>query len=587
MRIIPLFSILAHAFVCLLPCACKGPSDPVSAPRPAPEPIRNGQELQLLQDKAETDSLDADLHGRIWQYHTACGTYDSIIPSAERAYERGLRNGKRLLTVNAAMYLTQTYLLKEEDDQTAYWLARSFEALEGIPEEEYFIRGSIYNMAGIQAMKTEVDYSTALRYFKTALATVEKSGDLLRQGSLLRNIAHIYDIREDASGFEYALRSYELAAGTDDINTRSLAALVLSTMYLRKNDRIQARKYAEESIEHLNDSTYREDNRAYACYNFGDVCTAAGDYARAESYYRRAVEHLPAANTTIAIRTYTSFGNLCMKQGRHRAAIEKYLAAEALFNHCNVECQAPVLSGLSRAYDISGNSLKALEYYKKYSDIRTRTMNFRQEHAFNDLLMKYEQAAHRQEMDRKEMELLKKDRDIMLAVLVISVIGIVFVSICILYGRKNAMYRELVRQNLNYRERLNENRKLKESRARSKQQSGLKIFEELEELMRGGKLYRRKDLTVQMLAEMLGTNTTYMSDAINRFSGKSFPNYLNAFRIEEVLEALSDPANDDPINVIFERAGYMSRTTYTRIFRKETGCTPTQYREGIRKIRSE
>ena len=79
----------------------------------------------------------------------------------------------------------------------------------------------------------------------------------------------------------------------------------------------------------------------------------------------------------------------------------------------------------------------------------------------------------------------------------------------------------------------------------------------------------------------------YMSHIVNSFSGKSFPNYLNAYRIEEVLDALSDPSDDEPIHAVFERVGYTSRSTYLRIFRKEVGCAPSKYRQEIRKIRAE
>ena len=55
----------------------------------------------------------------------------------------------------------------------------------------------------------------------------------------------------------------------------------------------------------------------------------------------------------------------------------------------------------------------------------------------------------------------------------------------------------------------------------------------------------------------------------------------------EVLDALSDPSDDEPIHAVFERVGYTSRSTYLRIFRKEVGCAPSKYRQEIRKIRAE
>ena len=92
-------------------------------------------------------------------------------------------------------------MLKDDDDSTCYWLAESFERIGKLPREDLFIVGTVNNIAGIRAMKSESDYSSALRYFKAALSAVEKAGDTLNQGAILQNIAHIYQVREDVSGF--------------------------------------------------------------------------------------------------------------------------------------------------------------------------------------------------------------------------------------------------------------------------------------------------------------------------------------------------------------------------------------------------
>lgn len=93
-----------------------------------------------------------------------------------------------------------------------------------------------------------------------------------------------------------------------------------------------------------------------------------------------------------------------------------YRRAEELLGSGNVECRAPVYSGLARAYDASGDGAKALEYYRKYFGTCSTTVSSAKEHAFNELLMRYEQSEHQRAMGLKEMELLRKDRNIMAAV---------------------------------------------------------------------------------------------------------------------------------------------------------------------------
>ena len=311
-------------------------------------------------DGSTQDSTGIEKYRNLWERQTREKAYDEVIRSARFAFEKGESDGNRSLSVYATAYLAQSYMLKDDDDSTCYWLAESFERIGKLPREDLFIVGTVNNIAGIRAMKSESDYSSALRYFKAALSAVEKAGDTLNQGAILQNIAHIYQVREDVSGFDYALRSYELVAARGGINARSTAAVVLSSMYVLKGDYAQALRYADISVARIDDSSYWDANKAYVWYNYGDVCASAGDDARAEASYRKALEYVPSAGTAIGIRAYVSFGNFYLKQKKYRGAVEMYRRAEELLGSGNVECRAPVYSGLARAYDASGDGAKAL-----------------------------------------------------------------------------------------------------------------------------------------------------------------------------------------------------------------------------------
>lgn len=185
-------------------------------------------------DGSTQDSTGIEKYRNLWERQTREKAYDEVIRSARFAFEKGESDGNRSLSVYATAYLAQSYMLKDDDDSTCYWLAESFERIGKLPREDLFIVGTVNNIAGIRAMRSESDYSSALRYFKAALSAVEKAGDTLNQGAILQNIAHIYQVREDVSGFDYALRSYELVAARGGVNARSTAAVVLSSMYVLK-----------------------------------------------------------------------------------------------------------------------------------------------------------------------------------------------------------------------------------------------------------------------------------------------------------------------------------------------------------------
>lgn len=85
---------------------------------------------------------------------------------------------------------------------------------------------------------------------------------------------------------------------------------------------------------------------------------------------------------------------------------------------------------------------------------------------------------------------------------------------------------------------------------------------------------------------MLGTNRTYISKIINKFADKSFWGYINMYRIAEATRILSDMNNDIQIKNLYEILGYNSAASFFRVFREETGITPSKYREEVRQIKN-
>lgn len=94
------------------------------------------------------------------------------------------------------------------------------------------------------------------------------------------------------------------------------------------------------------------------------------------------------------------------------------------------------------------------------------------------------------------------------------------------------------------------------------------------------KLYKDSKLSRNDIAEKLGISVGYFSQIIGTVSDKKFADYLNFYRVEEVKEML---LNDDFKNynllAIGLEAGFNSKSAFYNGFKKETGCTPTEYKK--------
>lgn len=102
--------------------------------------------------------------------------------------------------------------------------------------------------------------------------------------------------------------------------------------------------------------------------------------------------------------------------------------------------------------------------------------------------------------------------------------------------------------------------------------------QKVKEAILGEKMYRNPELTLTDLATHLGTNPSFLSKIINRSFGKNFNDYVNQYRVLEVKENLVNPANAHlTIMSLAYDAGFNSKATFNRAFKKFTGDNPKTY----------
>lgn len=87
------------------------------------------------------------------------------------------------------------------------------------------------------------------------------------------------------------------------------------------------------------------------------------------------------------------------------------------------------------------------------------------------------------------------------------------------------------------------------------------------------------DLTIQKLAAKLSIPAPHLSQTINERLGKSFPDFINSYRIEEAKKKLLDPACKHlSVLGIAEDVGFSSKSSFNAVFKKHTDMTPSEFR---------
>ena len=90
--------------------------------------------------------------------------------------------------------------------------------------------------------------------------------------------------------------------------------------------------------------------------------------------------------------------------------------------------------------------------------------------------------------------------------------------------------------------------------------------------------WRDPDLTAPVLARHLATNTTYLSRALNDGLGQNFNEFVNRLRVQSVQAELANPDQLRDVLAIALDAGFNSKASFNRVFKRFTGETPTEFR---------
>jgi len=101
-------------------------------------------------------------------------------------------------------------------------------------------------------------------------------------------------------------------------------------------------------------------------------------------------------------------------------------------------------------------------------------------------------------------------------------------------------------------------------------------------LLRTEKSFLDPQVNLTDLSEKLSVSTKHLSQVINQSFNKSFFDFINTYRIQEVQQILKE-SMDDKLTVLeaMYQVGFNSKSSFNTAFKKETGQTPTEFRKMI------
>lgn len=479
--------------------------------------------------------------------------------------------------------LAQAYLFMEDFGRCEEELSRIGKVLPQV--SDYHIGLIFHNVSAILCLKRELNYSKALYHLNEAVDCAGEAGDSLALCPLLCNMVSIYYEREDAAGMPLAIRAYRIAKAENDTNNMFYGAVMAAQMGIVAGDYRIAEAYADSASRYA-PSRKNSSQEALLQLLHGEIYYAMGDYARADSAYSCFASRLDSQEPGLRLEYMYKQGCLELAWGNPEKARRLFEDGLALsYSIDNIEDRHHFLSGLSDFYSSVGDDRTALSYYKEYHHLLDSLSLLTKERDFHNLLMNYQKMGYEEKVHRQEMENERVRSKYVIIFSAFILVSSLSAGLWFLYRRRNRMYRQLVEQHQRFLHRAEISAcEAAVGPGTEDNEKSRSLFMDAEKIMSRDKIYRQNDLSLEKLADILQSNRSYVSSAINQYSGMSFTQWLNSWRIKEAIARLSDPADTAPLKAISDEVGFNTIAVFYKAFQKETGCPPAKYRKEMRNI---
>jgi len=166
----------------------------------------------------------------------------------------------------------------------------------------------------------------------------------------------------------------------------------------------------------------------------------------------------------------------------------------------------------------------------------------------------------------------------LLITLLLVVLAIV-ITMAVLYIKKLMANRKLLNKELSEAQEQIET--LKESQksdidGKEKSNSPEDLYERALFVMEHYKCYRDPAFDINALAQLISSNRTYTSAAINQKSGMNFRTWLAKYRIDYAISLLKEKP-DIKVDDLLNACGFDNRTNYYRQFKNIMGMSPAEW----------
>lgn len=314
----------------------------------------------------------------------------------------------------------------------------------------------------------------------------------------------------------------------------------------------------------------------------------ASDYVAAANHYQKSIDILKEIGfefSSIAACAYNGMGQIAIKNSQYDVAQATFEAALA----CNVIeswVKADVYQNLSELYLKTDKKELYSENSIKHKELSTALI-WKERDARNTLIT---------EIEKEQNIVINKDKSRYTTMFVgmLLVFAIVFIAYFVYNKKLDDEYNKFEK----LLSRIEASKvitapvlpvdevtdKVESKVLAISEKTEQAVLEKLREFERGDE-FTNPNMSLQLLAKRVKTNSKYLSDIINNNKGKNFNAYINDLRINYIVALMQSDKKylTYKVSYLAEICGFSSHSAFTVVFKSVTDLTPKQFINFLKK----
>lgn len=549
------------------------------------------KDSDIIADTELTTALSKDLDMLLriidsGNYESACRFADSISSA-----DSHISIQADILHETAAGYLATA---KGDINNAFNHFEKARIAAEELGNQGRVYSAMVYNGLGRYYLELLADITSSIQSFSIALdyQKQSKSPDSAI-AKTLSNLACAYAEAKDTTGLSFAVEAFNESNRSEDTVTIINSGLKAAYFHTLNNGISEAEKYLNlinKMVKNSNNPRFK----AELWSRYGSLYEIKSMPDSALYCYGRAIDLSENSKPYEQVGMMLNKGNLLYRTG-HPADCAELLnrALRIAGKHKVIYQTSEIFNRLADCHNAMNNHRQAARMMFIYKNFEDSIHSVSHERNMNMLRIRDEVLLHKLIIQKQETDLKRKERNTTI-ILSVCVLLLIFIGFMVyLYFKKRHLFAIIIRQNLDYENRQKELKEyISELQSANKDNGNIipdkkidNIMRNLDELLSDESVITDPGLSLSSVAERLGTNRTYLSQAVKEATGDSFPTLIRSRRIKKAIEIISRPDSNLPVKEICRLAGFSSMSAFHSAFRNETGMTPNIYRNELNRQR--